>query len=117
MSTGNQGSGRGEFISPWGVVVEQKSENIYVADQCNQRVQVFTREAKYLFEFGSDKMEYPLCVAIYKYRVFVTQAGGSCLLVYDLNGKFIQQVGTPGSKEGQFNHPYGIAICPTNGDV
>ena len=29
VSVGTQGNGRGEFKSPWGVVVEYKSENIY----------------------------------------------------------------------------------------
>ena len=117
MSVGTQGVGRGEFSNPWGVVVEQRSGNIYVADQSNNRVEVFNGEAEYLSEFGSDKMKSPLCIAIYKDRVFVTQYGGGCLLVYDLNGQFIKQVGTPGSKEGQFTNPYGIAINNTNGDI
>ena len=117
VSVGTQGNGRGEFQSPWGVVVEHKSDNIYVADQYNHRVQGFDKEAEYLFEFGSDKMKQPLYIVIYKDRVFVTQHGGGCLLVYDLNGKFIQQVGTPGSAEGQFNHPRGIAILNTNEDI
>ena len=62
-------------------------------------------------------MKQPLYIVIYKDRVFVTQYGGCCLLVYELNGKFIQQVGTPGSAEGQFNNPRGIAIHNTNGDI
>ena len=62
-------------------------------------------------------MKYPLYIVIYKDRVFVTQNGGDCLLMYDLNGKFIKQVGTTGSAEGQFNNPYGIAIHNTNGDI
>ena len=117
VSVVTRGNGRGEFQNPWGVVVEHKSENIYVTEESNNRVQVFDREAKYLFEFGSDKMKYPLYIVIYKDRVFVTQNGGGCLLVYDFNGKFIQQVGTPGSAEGQFNNPYGITIHNTNGDI
>ena len=117
VSVGTQGNGRGEFQRPWGVVVEHKSENIYVTEQSNNKVQVFDNEAKYLFEFGSDKMKQPLCIVIYKDRVFVTQYGGGCLLVYELNGEFIQQVGTPGSGEGKLNQPRGIAIHNTNGDI
>ena len=117
VSVGTLGVGRGEFSDPWGVVVEQISGNIYVTDQSNNRVEVFNGEAEYLSEFGSDKMKSPLCIAIYKDRVFVTQNGGGCLLVYDLNGQFIKQVGTPGSKEGQFTNPRGIAINNTNGDI
>ena len=117
VSVGIPGNGRGEFQSPYGVVVERKSENIYVAEQYNNRVQVFDKEAKYLFEFGSEKMQSPLYIVIYKDRVFVTQNRGGCLLVYDLDGKFIQQVGTPGSAEGQLSNPRGIAIHNTNGDI
>ena len=117
VSVGTQGVGRGEFSGPWGVVVEQRSGNIYVTDQSNNRVEVFNGEAEYLSEFGSDKMNRPLCIAIYKDRVFVTQNGGGCLLVYDLNGQFIKQVGTPGNKEGQFTNPRAIAINNTNGDI
>ena len=117
VSVGTPGNGRGEFQRPWGVVVERKSGNIHVVEQSNHKVQVFDREAKYLFEFGSNEMNNPLCIAIYKDRVFVTQNEGGYLLVYDLNGEFIQQVGTPGSAEGQFNQPYGIAIHNTNGDI
>ena len=117
VSVGTQGNGRGDFRYPWGVVVEHKSDNIYVTEEGNHRVQVFNEEAKYLFEFGSDKMKTPLYIVIYNDRVFVTQNGGGCLLVYDLNGEFIKQVGTPGSAEGQFNNPRGIAIHDTNRDI
>ena len=64
VSVGTKGGGRGEFSNPWGVVVEQRSGNIYVADQSNNRVEVFNGEARYLSEFGSDKMKSPLCIAI-----------------------------------------------------
>ena len=83
VSVGTRGKGRGEFCHPFGVVVEHKSDYIYVADQLNNRVQVFDRKVKYLFEFGSDKMNQPLLIVIYKDRVFVTQYVGGCLFVYD----------------------------------
>ena len=39
------------------------------------------------------------------------------MFVYDLNGTFVGQVGTPGNGEGQLNQPYGIAINESNGDI
>ena len=36
---------------------------------------------------------------------------------FELNGKCTQQIGTPGSKEGQFNHACGTAIHNTDEDV
>ena len=43
--------------------MQHKTENIYVADQSNNRVQVFNREVKSCL---NDKMKQPLCIAIYK---------------------------------------------------
>ena len=39
------------------------------------------------------------------------------MFVYDLNGTFVRQVGTPGNGEGQLNNPHGIAINESNGDI
>ncbi|KAI6658158.1 hypothetical protein LOD99_11112 [Oopsacas minuta] len=117
VSVGTGGSGEGQFRNPWGVAVDYRTDNIYVADQCNNRVQVFSKDGKFLFLFGTDKMKSPLCITIDKERVFVSQYEAGCLLIFDLKGNFIKQIGTPGSGEGQFNRPYGIAINVDNGDI
>ena len=62
-------------------------------------------------------MKEPLCIDFYQNKVFVSQYKGDCLLVYDLNGTFLQQIGTPGNGEGQFNEPYGITINQSNGEI
>ena len=119
VSVGSEGSSEGQFLNPWGVVFANKTNNIYVADQCNNRVQVFDKDGKYLFKFGDmdgpGKMKSPLCIAIYKEKVFVTQLQG--VLVFDLKGNFIFQIGNTGSGEGQFNNPCGITVNEYNGDI
>ncbi|XP_078658169.1 tripartite motif-containing protein 2-like [Branchiostoma floridae x Branchiostoma belcheri] len=47
---GGRGSGRGEFICPYGVAVSQDNE-IYIADYVNSRIQVFTMDGVYIREF------------------------------------------------------------------
>ncbi|XP_019616559.1 PREDICTED: E3 ubiquitin-protein ligase TRIM71-like [Branchiostoma belcheri] len=47
---GGWGSGRGEFKYPWGVAVSQDNE-VYIADQGNIRIQVFTMDGDYIREF------------------------------------------------------------------
>ncbi|KAI6660788.1 hypothetical protein LOD99_10236 [Oopsacas minuta] len=116
VSVGTGGSGEGQFSYPWGVAVDYRTDNIYVADR-NNRVQVFSKDGKFLFLFGADKMNCPVCITIDKERVFVSQNGAGCLLIFDLKGNFIKQIGTPGSGEGQFNDPRGIAINVDNGDI
>ena len=121
VSVGSRGSSEGQFFNPFGVVFNSKTNNIYVADQSNNRVQVFDKDGKYLFKFGDmdgpGKMKSPLCIAIYKEKVFVTQFQGGCVLVFDLKGNFIIQIGNTGSGEGQFNSPRGITISEFNGDI
>ena len=118
---GTSGGKEGQFSSPWGVAVHYQIGNIFVADQGNNRVQVFDKDGKYLYKFGdrdgAGKMHYPLFIVFYQNKVFVSQNGASCLLVYDLNGTFLKQIGTPGNGEGQLNSPWGFAINESNGDI
>ena len=117
---GESGDKEGQFSSPFGVSVHYLTGKIFVADQCNHRVQVFDKDQKYLYKFrdrdGAGKMKKPLRVDFYQNKVFVSQRSG-CLLVYDSNGTFLQQIGTPGNGEGQFDQPHGITINHSNGEV
>ena len=117
---GTLGGKEGQFSDPFGVSIHYLTGNIFVADQGNHRVQVFDHDGKYLYKFGdrdgAGKMKQPLRVDFYQNKVFVSQRSG-CLLVYELNGTFLQQIGTPGNGEGQFNNPLGIAINQSNGEI
>ena len=62
-------------------------------------------------------MNTPRYIAFYQNKVFVSQFGAGCLLVYDLNGTFLKQIGTPGNGEGQLSFPYSITINESNGDI
>ena len=118
---GTSGAKEAQFYHPAGVSVHYPTGNIFVADQYNHRVQVFDKDAKYLYKFGdrdgAGKMKHPVRIDFHQNKVFVSQYLGGCLLVYDLNGTFLQQIGTPGNGEGQFNNPCGITINQSNGEI
>ena len=118
---GTSGGKEGQFSSPYGVAVHYQTGNIFVADKSNNRVQVFDKDGKYLYKFGdrdgAGKMNTPFCIAFYQNKVFVSQYGAGCLLVYDLNGTFLRQIGSQGNGEGQLKYPYGITINESNGDI
>ena len=115
------GSEEGQLSYPNGVSVHYLTGNIFVAEELNHRVQVFDKYGKYLYKFGdrdgAGKMQQPVCIDFYQNKVFVSQYTGGCLLVYDLNNTFLQQIGTPGNGEGQFNNPHGITIDQSNGEI
>lgn len=49
-SWGERGTGPGQFLTPHGIVVDNK-DNIYVADRGNARIQVFDTNGKFLRQF------------------------------------------------------------------
>ena len=121
LSVGGAGKTEGQFNSPWGVTVDYTTDNIYVADRQNNRVQVLNRNGGYLFKFGdtdaTGKLNRPFTIAISEKKVFVTSAETKCVLVYDLNETFLKQIGKKGTGDGEFLCPFGIAINEVNGDI
>ena len=120
VSVCKKGKGMEQLYSPRGVTVDNKTENIYIADQWNNCVKVFDSTGKYLFKFGDNKgegkMSYPRGVAICGNRILITQ-GNNCVLNYQLNGKFISRIGIQGRGELEFNFPYSLTIDESNGDI
>ena len=117
LSVGGAGKTEGQFNLPWGVETDKKTDNIYVVDRYNSRVQVFNKEGKYLSQFGTGKMEKPYCIAISKDFVFVSEKRPGSLLVYDLNGNFIKQICKSGDGKKRLSEPFGIAIDEVTGDI
>ena len=120
VSVCEKGNGMEQLNNPLGVTVDNKTGNIYVADQFNNCVKVFDSTGKYLFEFGDNndkgKMNYPRGVAICGDRILITQ-GNNCILNYQLNGKFISRIGRQVRGELEFNFPYSLTIDESNGDI
>ena len=53
-------SEEGEFNYPLGVAVDTNTDNIYVVDQLNNRVQLFNNKGEYLLMFGDrDEADIP----------------------------------------------------------
>ena len=50
---GSKGNGNGQFSNPSGVVVDQRNNQIVVADTGNHRIQVFDEKGVFIRAFGS----------------------------------------------------------------
>ena len=120
VSVCKKGKGMGQLNNPLGVTVDNKTGNIYIADQHNKCVKVFDSTGKYLFKFGDNedegKMQYPRGVAIYGDRVIISQANHS-IPNYQLNGMCISRIGKQGKGELEFDIPFGLTINESNGDI
>ena len=91
-------------------------DTLYVADSCNHRIQVFTREGKWLRTHGrpgrgAGEFSYPYDVRVDSQgRQFVCEFGNSRIQVFDAKDKPLEVLGSPGIRPGQFNNPWSIAL-------
>ena len=103
----------GEFYYPYSIAIYSETNNIYVCDGGNNRVQVFNESLEFLFTF-SDKKKSPRGICINLNRVYVTQYNTHSLTVYSTEGKHIQSVGREGTKKLEFILPTGVAVSTVN---
>ena len=119
VSVCEKGKGMEQLYWPCGVTVDNKTGNIYIADQSNNCVKVFDSTGKYLFKFGDNedegKMYRPLSVAIYGERILISQ--NHCILDYQLYGYVISKICKCGNGELEFNCPIGLTIDESNGNI
>ena len=119
ISVCDKGTGDEQLKWPYGVTVDHNTDNIYVADYGNHCVKVFDITAKYLLKFGDGKgegkMSHPRGLLIRGNKVFVSH--NDCILVYQLDGKFVSSIGSKGSGELQFNYPWGLSTDEYNNDI
>ena len=106
----------GELNCPRSIAINYKTENVYIADSGNDRVQVFSCSGDYLFMFD-EEMNKPVGICISQNKVFVTQNRGNCINVYELEGHLIKSVGSEGSGEVQFKFPLGLDVSDKDNNI
>ena len=112
-----KGMGDEQLLSPFGVVIDHSTNNIYVADNANHCIKVFDSTAKYLFKFGhlgeEGKMKCPRGLAISGNRIIVSQS--NLILNYHLDGKFISRINKYWG--GELDSLRGLTTDTINGDI
>ena len=106
----------GELNHPSCISIHYKTGNIYIADEFNDRVQVFSCNGYYLFMF-SEKMSNPVGICVFQNTVFVTQLSSNRVNLYELEGKLMKSVGSKGNGEAQFCYPRGIDVSDRNHNI
>ena len=109
----NTSSTPGEFCYPNSIAIDSETNNIYICDGGNNRIQVFNESLEFLFTF-SDKMNIPRGICINLNKVYVTHYRTHSLTVYSTEGKYIESVGKESNKELKFNCPRGVAVSTVN---
>jgi DNA-binding beta-propeller fold protein YncE len=112
---GAPGLGAGEFNRAEGVCVDA-ADQIYIADSCNHRIQIFSSEGKFLRAYGragesAGEMSYPYDIRVdAEGRQYVCEFGNSRIQVFDAKDRPIETIGRAGGEPGEFANPWSIAF-------
>ena len=113
---GSQGSGRCQFINPYGVAVD-KHDNIYVTDSGNHRIQKFTPDGTLISEVGSKgserlQFENPMGIAYNSLdgHLYVCDSDNCRVVVLNCDLTYCDSFGIKGSGRDQFQYPCNIAF-------
>ena len=103
-----EGRGNGEFANPRGISIDRNTNEVFIADLSNSRIQVLTAEGEYLRSFGTAHLKEPRGICVSQDGVFVTDEAAECLLKFSLAGKFINKTGSRGTEPGCFSGISGL---------
>lgn len=109
---GEPGAGDGQFNHPHGLAVDRaRGDLVYVGDQENGRLQVFTREGEFIRQWGDDGFQHIHDVGIDPSTgdVFVGDVELSTVRKFSPTGEILFQLGGPGTGPGEFDVVWGIS--------
>ncbi|MBA3273932.1 MAG: hypothetical protein H0T11_08700 [Chthoniobacterales bacterium] len=112
---GSQGTQPGQFIYPTDIAFDAKG-NVFVSEYGdNDRVQVFTPDGTFLYEFGSfgdgeGQFSRPESMVIDGDDVYITDECNHRLAVFKTDGTWVRNMGGPGAGLGEFRFPKGLAM-------
>jgi DNA-binding beta-propeller fold protein YncE len=105
----------GELNRPSGLAFGA-DDNLYLVDSRNNRVQVFTKEGKFLFKWGGSgsgdgELNIPWGIDIDKNGdVYVVDWRNDRIQKFAPDGRFLMKFGASGQGDGEFNRPTGVAV-------
>lgn len=114
------GQGAHEFKRPANIAIDPETKNVYVVDQLDHSIKVYTAAGDFLFAID-DAPNLPLDVAILDNELFILDQplitggyGGTIhgvrILVLDMSGAPLRSFGEYGLNDGELIRPRGIAV-------
>ncbi len=114
-SFGKPGDGAGEFNRAEGLGIDSRDQ-VFVADSCNHRIQVFASDGKFITSFGKagtgvGELSYPYDVRVDGAGLrFICEFGNSRIQIFDAKNQPLEMLGEAGPEPGQFANPWSIDL-------
>jgi DNA-binding beta-propeller fold protein YncE len=112
---GSGGTGPGQFQRLRALALGPDG-NLYCADACNHRVQLFTRTGEFVREFGGEgsepgRLRYPYDLAFAPGgELYVVEYGNQRVQKFSATGESLGVWGSPGGRPGQLSSPWALAV-------
>ena len=115
LVTGKQGTAPGELNWPRGVAINEATNQLFVANFGNHRIEIFSETGEYLNQLG--ELYCPWGIAIHENSLFVSSFLRHTISKYSLTDfSLVKQIGGEGSNNGEFKYPRQLTTDP-NGHV
>ena len=105
---GSPGRREDQFECPLGVAFDD-SNDLYVVDGGNNRIQKFDLQGKYLFHFGQEKLGNARGITVHNDRVYVSDKAYRCVSVFNIDGQYCCTI-----KSQHLHNPYGVTVGINN---
>jgi len=106
QSWGEQGSNNGQLNDPTGIAVT--SDEVFISDARNSRIQVFDKQGHFKRAFGQDQLGRPMNLAIVGDNLYVPDYFQDVVHVFTLDGDYQRAI----EAEDGLNSPGGVAVHP-----
>ena len=107
---GKMGKGKGEFQFPYGLASDSQKQ-LYVADLTNGNISVLSSSGQFIKYLGNSiDIKQPAGLFIENDRVYVADVSLNKVSVFDLDGKKLSEIGSPGTELGQLRSPNAVAL-------
>jgi RHS repeat-associated protein len=120
---GISGSGEGQFKTPTGITIDSSNDE-WVTDAGNNRVEEFSETGTYLKKFGSEgtgesEFKHPTGITISGSNLYVVDEGNNRVEEFSTSSSDMElgHFGKSGSGNGEFSSPNWIATEPTSGNL
>ena len=113
VATGKEGRNPGELYCPRGVAIHEDTHQIFVANQWNNRVVIFSETGEFLYQLGVGQLSQPYGIATHRDSLYVSCWGDHTVSKFSLTEMWrVRRIGGEGSDNGQFDYPSQLTTDP-----
>ena len=113
VATAKKGRAPGELNWPLGVAIHEDTHQIFVVNQMNHRVEIFSETGEFLYQLGVGQLSTPHGIATHGDSLYVSCWGDYTVSKFSLIDMWrVRRMGGRGSNNGQFYHPHQLTTDP-----